>query len=108
MPDGKFTFCGTNVEEVEYVKEGKTAKEVFFILDSTGTLEPCCDPKLLRKVIIFKKSLNFHIKQWVEGYDDMYMGVDEYLREFDKPPQWVGKSFRNQLKKKFLKKNLEG
>jgi hypothetical protein len=41
---------------------------------------------------------------WVEGYDDMMQGVDEYLKEFDNPPEWVGKSFRNQLKKHFAKK----
>lgn len=72
-------------------------------MDSSGERYPCKEPELLRKVIIFKKSLNFHIKMWVDGYDDMMTGIDDYLKEFDRPPSWVRKSFRNQLKKKFLK-----
>jgi len=102
LPEDKFTFCGSKVESVEYDEEGYPAKEVFYMLDSRGEVYPCKEPELLRKVIQFKKSLNFHIKMWVDGYEDMFMGVDEFLKEFDNPPEWVGKSFRGQLKKKFF------
>ncbi len=102
LPDNKFTFCGTSVEILDYDEKGFTAKQVFFILDSTGETLPCKEPALLRKVIVFKKSLNFHIKMWIEGYEDMGTNIDDYMLEFDDPPDWVRKSFRNQLKKKMV------
>lgn len=107
LPDSKFTFCGSSVESLDYDENGFSAKEVFYAMDSTGDRLPCREPELLRKVIIFKKSLNFHIKLWVDGFEDMRMGIDEYMSEFIDPPSWVRKSFENQLKKKITKRLVE-
>ena len=37
---------------------------------------------------------------WVDGFDDFGEGINVYLKEFENPPEWVEKSFRNQLRKK--------
>lgn len=97
----KMTFCGTgDILTPEFDKNGLSPEDCFYKYDSTGELDKCSDPELFRKVMIFKKSLNFHIKMWVEGYEDMLIGIDEYLEILDDPPEWVRESFRNQLYKK--------
>lgn len=103
LPNNKFTFCGGSVKDFEYDENGFSAKQVFYKMDSSGEKLPCREPELLRKVIVFKKSLNFHIKLWVEGFEDMRMSIDDYMSEFDDPPDWVRKSFQNQLKKRMTK-----
>ena len=84
--------------------EGLTPKEFFHKMDSIGLKKmegmKCTEPEIVREVLKFKKGLNFHIKMWVEGYDDMMMGIGEYLEMFTDPPDWVEKGFRNQLERR--------
>lgn len=64
-----FTFCGTLNPSHKAIpdKNGKTAKEAFFLIDSTGKNNPTCEPDLLNQLLLCKASVNFHIKQWAEG-----------------------------------------
>lgn len=67
-----FHFCGTLTPKFEAIADdkGKTAKEVFYLIDSTGKNHPTCEPKLLNELLTCKASVNFHIKQWAEGRAD--------------------------------------
>ena len=96
---GKFQFFGGEIDlpplgEYELL-------DCYMYWEGTGIVMPCKEPEELRKVIHCKKSVNFHIKMWVEGFDDFGMGVDEYLKSFIDPPDWVRTAFIGQLKKKF-------
>ncbi len=107
----KFSFWGGDVifEPIHDVN-GISAKEFFHKLDSTGMekmkSKTCSEPKLVADVLRFKKALNFHIKQWSEGYNDCGMPIQEYLEMFSDPPDWVETSFRNQLYK-VVKQEME-
>lgn len=92
----KFQFSGTTVPVIAE-KAGKSAKECFHALDSRGELLPCCEPELFVSVVQCKRSVNLHIKMWVDGYLDALTGVPEYLKEFIDPPAWVEVAFRRLL-----------
>lgn len=96
MDNKKFQFCGENIH-INEDSSGLTALECMFLLESTGKYPTCREPEILKKAIIFKKSINLHIKMWAEGYCDMLMGVNEYLQEFKSPPPWIEKAFRKQI-----------
>lgn len=67
-----FTFCGTMIPKFKAISEatGKTAKDVFYSIDSNGKNIPCREPELLDNLLLCKASVNFHIKQWAEGRVD--------------------------------------
>lgn len=76
-----FTFCGTLTPRFEAIpdKRGRGAKEVFFLIDSTGKNYPCRAPVLLNKLLRCKASVNFHIKQlWAEGRADATLPWSEF------------------------------
>lgn len=96
----KFSFCGEAVvwnPDVSLPELG--AKECFHIFDSTGKKHPCSELNVLLGVLMFKKSLNFHIKMWAEGYGDCLQGVQDYMAELIAPPDWVSHALRCQLVK---------
>ena len=95
----KFNFPGVEVPIPEFDSDGISAQEAFYIFDSTGKLSPCSQPGLLKAVIVCKKAINLQIKMWVEGFLDMGEVIEYYMAEFFQPPDWVEKSFRNQLVK---------
>lgn len=92
----KFIFCGEDVLLWEYNEKGNTAKECFYKFDSTGKKTPCTEPALLRAIVICKKSINWHIKQYAEGCADGLFFFNELINEFISPPEWVEKALRNQ------------
>lgn len=105
----KFSFWGGDaIFEPIDDPNGISAKEFFYKLDSTGMKKmatmPCRESEVVSTILRFKKALNFHIKMWVEGYEDCGMGIHEYLEMFDNPPEWVETSFRNQLTKLYKSK----
>ena len=95
----KFNFPGVEVPIPEFDSGGMPAKEAFYIFDSTGKLPPCSQPGLLKAVITCKKAINLQLKMWVKGFLDMGEVIEYYMAEFFQPPNWVEKSFRNQLVK---------
>ena len=97
----KFTFAGAEVLQVIQDSEGLTAKYAFWLLDSSGKLAPCSESELLKQALTCKKSVNFHLKMWSEGYAEFGEVAAYYLAEFIDPPDWVEKAFRAQIAKSF-------
>ena len=98
---GIFTFSGDRVDVPVDMENGVSCKESFRSWDSMGKILPTKEPELLKSVIICKKSINLHIKMWVEGYGEMMEGVEFYMDLFQgEPPQWVENSFLKQLQRK--------
>lgn len=64
-----------------------------------GVIKPCRDVKLLEEMIICKKSINFHIKMWAEGYLDMMEHYSYYLESYENYPEWIKISLCGQIKK---------
>ena len=111
-----FNFCGTLTPKFEAIEDinGKTAKEVFYLIDSTGKNYPTCEPKLLNKLLMCKASVNFHIKQWAEGRADGTLPFCEFAGDgealewkieiikhkyFGWLPNWIKKIFSIEDKK---------
>lgn len=95
-----FVFSGSSSYIIEFNDSGGKADKCFFEFENTGNILPCCENVLLSKVIEFKKSLNLNIKMWVSGYYSMMESIEYYLNELIDPPDWVCKSFMNQLSAK--------
>lgn len=102
-----FTFFGNYPPKVKYDELGKDAKRCFYIFDSTGKIIPTSEPKLLQDLIICKKSINFHIKMWAEGFAEctlLYSDI-ENIKEKYQCPKWVITAIENQgnrIRKKSL------
>lgn len=74
-----FTFSGSPKKEI---KIGKlTAKECFYIYDSTGKLEGCSEPKLLQEIFLCKESINFQIKEWAQDRAKGYLPKILFCKE---------------------------
>ena len=67
-----FNFCGTLIPKHSAIsnENGKTAKEVFYSIDSQGKNIPCKEPELLNELLLCKGGVNFQIKLWAEGRAD--------------------------------------
>jgi hypothetical protein len=61
-----FKFSGKVEITPIFDKNGKTAKEVFYMIDTHGKNAPCCEPELLSELLKCKASVNLHIKMWAE------------------------------------------
>ena len=111
-----FNFCGTLTPKFKAIEDvnGKTAKEVFYLIDSTGKNYSTCEPKLLNELLTCKASVNFHIKQWAEGRADGTLPYHEFAgngetleweveitkhKYFGWLPNWIKKIFGIQDKK---------
>jgi hypothetical protein len=78
------------------IEQGDTPPlEAFVLWDSQGKLVPTTRVETLRTVIHGKMSLNFNIKQWAQGYQDVYLF--EIQRDYAWLPDWVWKSVTNQI-----------
>lgn len=99
----KFVFFGSGLDERDFNDSltGKTAKEAFKFLDSEGKVIPCKEIDILKKVITCKKSINFNIKQWSEGYPEFGEPIETYINEFINPPAWVEKALRGSIDRYF-------
>ena len=97
----KFTFFGDWLDAKQFKNDdnGKTADLAFKALDSQGKVIPCKETDLLKKVMTCKKSINFHIKTWAEGFIDFGEDVEYYMQEFINPPEWIRVALVNQIRK---------
>jgi hypothetical protein len=99
----KFNFTGGKAPIVIADPKGKDAKRVFHRYDSQGKMLPCKEPELLREIFACKVAVNMHLKMWADGYFDVMIPVEELMKEFVDPPQWVEDSLRNQVRKKMTR-----
>lgn len=78
-----FQFCGTLTPKHKAISDinGKTAKNVFYSIDTYGKNIPCCEPTLLNQLLLCKASVNFHIKQWAESRADGTLPYFEFAGE---------------------------
>ena len=97
----KFNFFGAHPPVFEYHADGVSAKRAFLILDSTGKAPKTRENNLLSKVIACKKSVNWHIKQWSDGYVDFCEPVEYYMNSMNNTPEWVYHSIKGQVFKRF-------
>jgi hypothetical protein len=97
----KFTFAGSifNQALIEYSETGKSAKECFYIRDSTGRIEPTSEPELLKQIYICKASINLHINMWAAAIAENTLFTSE-LQDFELL-LWM----KDALYKQFLKSN---
>lgn len=100
----KFIFSGVDIIKFPHSLHGVDAKRAFQAYDSEGIISRTKHPKVVGMAINCKKSINFHLKLWAEGYNDCLIGRDEYLKEFlGAVPEWVNDSFVNQRFKHYKK-----
>lgn len=100
-----FSFDGTKdyynkkgVELIQFDKNGKTAKECFYLYDSNGVIKPTCEPKELKILLKTKGSVNLHIKMYAEDRAKGYLPkveFDEITKNFDLP-EWFIKAVEKQ------------
>jgi hypothetical protein len=97
-----FTVCGTKLKyEAIPDENGKTAKETFFYIDSSGKNLPCREPDLLNQLLLCKASVNFMIKQWADGvWQNIWFPSDiQEVMECYHCPEWVKIAIENQYQK---------
>jgi|GEM_PF-3178608 len=77
-----FVFCGTlnPKHEAIYSKQGLSAKECFYCIESNGVNKPCCEPELLNSLLLCKASVNFQIKQWAESRAEGTLPLAEFSK----------------------------
>lgn len=90
----RFSFFGGLLPLVVYDPAGVDGVRCFFEIDSSGKYLATKHVRLVRALLACKKSINWHLRMWAEGYDDVREGVEFYLSEFKNPPGWVGSAFR--------------
>jgi len=98
----RFKFSGKKPADVVSDPNGKDAKHCFHVMDSQGKRLPCSEPEKLKALLMCKASINWHIKQWVEGYLDGTFPPPEMRKYFDEiqAPDWVEKAVTGQAIKK--------
>lgn len=86
---------------------GYTPIQCYVLMDSHGDRSgpyPCVDYDTLDKIMRGKENVNLQIKMWVEGClegTSFVFEIKEYTKEY---PEWVLKSFINQLHREIIKK----
>lgn len=87
--------------------DGKSAKECFYIFDSTGVLGACSEPLLLQKLMVCKASVNLHISLWAEGVRQNVLcppELKEMMTEYS-APDWVMKAVLRQSEPYLIKQS---
>lgn len=86
---------------------GYTPIQCYVLTDSHGDRDgphPCIDYDTLDRVMRGKENINLQIKMWVEGVIEgtsFPTEIKEWTKDY---PEWVFKSFLNQLHKEVTKK----
>lgn len=120
----EFNFCGTAERDRRYNifhnNNGVCARECFFNLENGRNL-PTRHPNIVNALLLSKASINFNIKQWVEGMKDYYpllQSVEDFWNERDIVwskdgsfryesladkgfPEWVFNSLKEQFNKSY-------
>lgn len=89
------------IELIQFNKEGKTAKECFYLYDTNGIVKPTCEPEELKTLLKTKGSINLHIKMYAEDRARGYLPKVEFDKicvEYNLP-SWFITAVENQKKK---------
>lgn len=88
--------------------DGYTPIQCYVLMDSHGDRSgpyPCKDYDTLDRVIRGKENVNLQIKMWVEGVLEGTTFIEEIKDCTKEYPEWVFKSFINQLSRENFKKH---
>ena len=84
------------------VYDGYTVVEGFVLSDSRGIPSeqiPCSNPVWLRRVLIGKRQLNWHMRQWSESLREGSLSVQELREWFPWFPEWVFTGVKRQSRR---------
>lgn len=77
--------------------DGYSALECWWAKDTHGTVIPCREPEILKKVFRSKQSVNLQIKMWATDVaDGMLLCQDELVEYLHGWPEWVFSAVMNQ------------
>lgn len=93
----KFIFFGGIVASPQFARAGISGVEAFRLFDSTGCRVPTKHPRLFIALMRTKKSVNWHIKEWADGFHDMFESITYYVRQFVDPPSWIEGAIRGAI-----------
>ena len=96
VSEGCFTFTGSTDKEilakVTETPNGLTAKEAFFVLDSTGQPVETSELLILKNILVGKASINLHIKIWKEMIQKHLLTIEELKIDYPWMEEWVWKA----------------
>ena len=95
-----FNFSGSLINKDLVIEniQGISAKDSFYIRDSTGIIKATKEPLLLTEIYKCKESINFHIKQWAEGRAEGTLPLVDFnkiIKEYELL-EWMIKGVENQ------------
>lgn len=93
----RFTFFGGIVQAPLFDRTGVSGVEAFWLFDTTGRHVPTKHPRLFVALMRTKKSINWHIKAWADGFWDMCEQISFYLNEIVNCPTWVESALRGAI-----------
>ena len=106
-----FSFDGTRdyynkkgIKLIQFNENGKTAKECFYLYDTSGIVKTTCEPDKLKTLLRAKGSVNLHIKMYAEDRAKGYLPkieFDKICNEYDLPI-WFVNAVENQKKKYYV------
>lgn len=105
----EFAFDGAidTGDKVVFNKNGKSAKECFFLFDSRGKIVPTNESNLLFQLHKAKGAINFQIKIWAEDRASGVLPKIEFakiIEEFELLP-WMIEATERQKYKYYDQKN---
>jgi hypothetical protein len=89
-------FSGSPEPTFLYAADGPGQEEAFDAFDSRGQAIPCSDPETLKKVMHGKACLNFHVKQWGEGLDEVPLWELREDPRLSFVPEWAWRTVARQ------------
>lgn len=101
----KFTFFGGIVEQPPFSRIGFDGVEAFWVFDTKGRSIPTRHPRIFVALMRTKKSVNWHIKEWADGFYDMFESILYYVHQFVKPPGWVEGAIRGAVARAAIKRH---
>lgn len=99
-----FTFCGKAVPIVKYDSAGVDGMRWFYLIDSTGKDVPTRHLRLAARLLHIKRSVNWQIKEWAEGYEYCFTGILGYFVDVKNPPEWAITALRNQVYRRYIER----
>jgi len=99
-----FTFCGKAVPVVEFDPNGVDGVRWFHLIDSTGSDVPSRHPRLAARLLHVKRSVNWQLKAWSEGFPNDAESIRDYLRHLIDCPDWIETAFRGLVDREWRKR----
>jgi len=76
---------------------GVNGIKAFWLFDTKGRYVPTRHPHLFETLVKTKKSVNWYIKEYGDGFFDMLEPISYYLNRFVRPPDWIETALKNAI-----------